>query len=130
MVTLAHFGRNVMAQESLRLVLRRLRAFAVRPLDEAAIDEQLLRRFALSQEGAAFEALMQRHGPMVLGVCRRVLGREHDAEDAFQATFLVLTRKAGTIRKPASVGSWLHGIAYRIARKAKEQARRLPACEG
>jgi RNA polymerase sigma factor (sigma-70 family) len=115
-----------MAQEALQFVLRRLRAFAVGPLDEAAIDEQLLRRFALTHEGAAFEGLMQRHGPMVLGVCRRVLGREHDAEDAFQATFLVLTRKADTIRKPASVGSWLHGIAYRIARKAKEQAGRLP----
>src|SRR5579871_5366560 len=118
-----------MAGESLQFVVRRLRTFAVRPLDEASIDEQLLRRFTLCGEGAAFEAIMARHGPMVLGVCRRVLRREHDAEDAFQATFLVLSRKAGTIRKPASVGSWLHGIAYRIARKAKEQAHRFAVCD-
>jgi hypothetical protein len=97
-----------MAQESLHFVLRRLRAFAVGPLNEAAICEQLQRRFALTQEGAAFEALMQRHGSMVLAVCRRILGREHDAEDAFQATFLVLARKAKSISRCRSLAGWLN----------------------
>src|SRR5262249_28844244 len=65
---------------------------------------------------------LRRHGPMVLGVCRRVLVRIHDAEDVFQATFMLLARKAGSIRKQESVGSWLQGAAYRLAVTAKSQA--------
>src|SRR5918995_2225101 len=72
-------------------------------------DAQLLERFASRRDEAAFEALLRRHGPMVLGVCRRVLGDSHDAQDAFQATFLVLAKKAGTIRDPDRLGPWLHG---------------------
>ena len=82
-------------------------------------DAQLLERFASRRDEAAFEALLRRHGPMVLGVCRRVLGNPHDAEDAFQATFLVLARKAGSLRAGDSLGPWFHGVAHRVAVRAR-----------
>jgi len=90
-------------------------------------DEQLLERFAAQSEAdrqIAFEAIVQRHGPMVLGVCRRVLRDEHDAEDAFQATFMVLALRAGMVRKRKSLGPWLHGVAARIAYRASLVIRR------
>jgi RNA polymerase sigma factor (sigma-70 family) len=87
-------------------------------------DGRLLERFARRGEEAAFEALLRRHGPMVLGVCRRLLRDAHAAEDAFQATFLLLLRKAGALRRPESLGPWLHGVARRTALRARAHAAR------
>ncbi|HEV3165089.1 MAG TPA: sigma-70 family RNA polymerase sigma factor [Isosphaeraceae bacterium] len=94
-------------------------------------DEQLLERFAAGGGGgeAAFEALLARHGPMVLGVCRRVLGDPHDVQDAFQATFLVLVRKADSLRDRDLLANWLYGVACRIAVKARAEATRRKARE-
>src|SRR5262245_19248916 len=93
--------------------------------DRAALtDDALLERFIRGRDEAAFEALLRRHAPMALGVCRRVLGNEADAEDAFQATFLVLARKAGTIRPRGLVGNWLYGVARNTALKAKAMIER------
>lgn len=85
-------------------------------------DQDLLQRFHSQHDEAAFHTLLRRHGPMVLDVCRGVLGDGPDTEDAFQATFLVLAQKAGSIRQRASLGSWLHGVAHRTALKARAQS--------
>ncbi len=90
-------------------------------------DRELLGRFTTRESTAAqqaFEAIVHRHGPMVLGVCRRILRDEHTAEDAFQATFLVLALKADTIRERNSLGPWLHGVASRTSRRAMILSRR------
>src|SRR5262249_33397229 len=87
-------------------------------------DRQLLERFLGRHDPAAFAALVRRHGRTVLGVCQRVLHNTHDAEDAFQATFLVLVRKARSIAKREAVGSWLYGVAYRVALSARAEALR------
>src|SRR5262245_33939635 len=92
--------------------------------DGGRTDAQLLEDFLACREEAAFEALVCRYGPMVLGVCRRILGNAHDAEDAFQATFLVLVRKAHTIRPRERVGGWLYGVAYRTALRGRAAAAR------
>lgn len=88
-------------------------------------DSQLLERFLSRRDEAAFAALVRRHGPMVLGVCRRVLGHAHDAEAAFQATFLVLVRKAHAIAQRERLVNWLYGTAYPAALEAKAIRRRL-----
>jgi RNA polymerase sigma factor (sigma-70 family) len=100
-------------------LLRHIRRAALLSGAGALADAQLLESFLTRRDEAAFEALLGRHGPMVLGVCRRVLRDPHAAEDAFQATFLVLVRKASTIRPRQMVGSWLYGVAYRTALKAR-----------
>ncbi|MCA1481620.1 RNA polymerase sigma factor, partial [Bradyrhizobium sp. NBAIM08] len=87
-------------------------------------DRELLERFRTSRDEDAFEGLVLRHGPMVLGLCRRVLRDAHEADDVFQATFLLLARNAGTIRDLDSVAGWLYGVAYRIAVREKAGARR------
>src|SRR3954447_9915588 len=85
----------------------------------ARSDGQLLDRFVVRRESAVFEAIVRRHGPMVWGVCRRVLRDHHDAEDAFQATFLVLARRAPSVLPREKLGPWLYGVAQRTATKAR-----------
>jgi DNA-directed RNA polymerase specialized sigma24 family protein len=87
-------------------------------------DRHLLERFIAHKDEAAFAALVERHGAMVLDVARNVLHHRQDAEDVFQATFLVLARKAGSVRKQSSAGSWLHGVAYRLGKVRHETERR------
>jgi RNA polymerase sigma factor (sigma-70 family) len=110
-----------MSEAQLSAVVRHLYELADAQALAEASDAQLLERFSVRREEEAFAVLLRRHGPMVLGVSRRVLQQLHDAEDVFQATFLLLARKAESIRKRASVSSWLHGVAYRLAVKARAQ---------
>src|SRR5262249_24892693 len=118
-----------MAGRRLAGVLRFLRHRVNPEGDSGPTDGQLLQRFVTQGDEGAFAALLQQHGPLVLGVCRQVLGNEHDAEDAFQATFLVLARKAASIRKQQSVAAWLHRVAFNIARTARTSAARRQAHE-
>jgi RNA polymerase sigma factor (sigma-70 family) len=118
-----------MTPTPLQTVLRQLRQRLAAPEVPAPSDGQLLRRFARLHEEAAFEALVRQHGPMVWGVCRRLLPEGHDAEDAFQATFLVLLQKAASIREHDSAASWLYGVARRVARRARANADRRRGVE-
>lgn len=117
------------ARASYRNILRR----CFRPARSAGLSNaQLLEQFVDRRDdtgASAFRALVERHGPMVLRVCRNVLHNPDDAEDAFQVTFLALARRAGSIRKHGSVASWLHGTAHRVAIKARTAARRRLARE-
>jgi RNA polymerase sigma factor (sigma-70 family) len=104
------------------------------PTVSSPTDVELLERFVRQQDLTAFEALLRRHGPMVYQVCQRVLHQPQDAEDAFQATFVVLVKKAATISRPELLGGWLHGVAQRIAMKARgksaqRQAREKPLAD-
>jgi RNA polymerase sigma factor (sigma-70 family) len=115
---------TTMAHGQLNPVLR-----FIRKLDEhghlaAQSDVQLLERFVVHHDETAFAALLKRHGPMVLGVCRRILHDAHEAEDAFQVTFLVLACKAKTLGQRELLGNWLHGVAYRTALKARSRLTR------
>src|SRR4029453_11508990 len=106
----------LMANGSLGRVIQQLRT------DQTSQDDaQLLGAFLESRDGAAFATLLKRHAPMVWGVCRRLL-THHDAEDAFQATFLVLVKKAASVRPREMVANWLYGVAYKAALKAREAA--------
>src|SRR3954470_10373216 len=108
-----------MAESQLSGVVAYLRRIATASDADDHTDAQLLQRFVEQRDERAFAALVQRHGALVLGVCRRILHHNHDAEDAFQATFLVLVRRASAIGKRESVRSWLYSVAYRIAVRAK-----------
>src|SRR5262249_48531537 len=116
-------GRD-MATGVLIGVLRHLRKIALAQDNGHITDGQLLERFLGQRDETAFEAILQRHGPMVLGVCRRVLRNCDDADDAFQATFLSLIRKAATIRHGNSLAGWLHRAAFRAALEARTVRRR------
>src|SRR5262245_49022226 len=114
--------------------LQQLRRLAAPP-NGSKLDAELIQRFVSLNDGAAFARLVERHGRLVLGVCRRVLRHHHDAEDAFQATFLVLARKARHIRRPDALAGWLYKVAYHLAVKLRatserrQQAERQPGIE-
>jgi RNA polymerase sigma factor (sigma-70 family) len=113
-----------MVQIQLQTTIRRLRKLVEPRPDKLCADAELLERFVSSSDEAAFTALVHRHTPLVYAVCRRVLGQAADAEDAFQATFLVLARKAASIHKQQSLASWLHGVAFRTALSARKSTMR------
>jgi RNA polymerase sigma factor (sigma-70 family) len=103
------------------MFMQRLRSALARQEAGDLTDHELLNLYVNERQEEAFEALVRRHGPMVMGVCHRVLRNSHDAEDAFQATFLVLVRKASTLRSPGLLGNWLYGVAYRTALEARKR---------
>jgi RNA polymerase sigma factor (sigma-70 family) len=118
-----------MAESTLTEFLDRLR-WSLRLRGEAeSPDTELLQRFLEGREETAFAALVERHGPMVLSVCRNMVQNAADADDAFQATFMVLVRRAASIRKPQLLGNWLYGVAHRVAARARAQAARRRARE-
>src|SRR5258708_3322265 len=108
-----------MATSSIDWVIQHLRKAALLREGAELTDGQLLEGFICRREAAALEVLVQRHGPMVWGVCRRIVQNHHDAEDAFQATFLVLVRKAAAIVPRQMVANWLYGVARQTALKAR-----------
>ena len=113
-----------MAAGQLDSVGKFLRRLANQDLAEHASDSDLLASFLGRRDEAAFLTLLHRHGPLVLGVSQRVLGNTADAEDAFQATFLIFLRNARSIAKQGSLSSWLHGVAHRVAVRAKTNGAR------
>jgi RNA polymerase sigma factor (sigma-70 family) len=126
--TLRRTGVTAMVATQASPVFRCIRTLALYQ-QEGATDGNLLDLYVRQKDEAAFEALVRRHGPMVLGVCRRILGNGPDAEDAFQATFLVLVRKAASIRPAGMVGNWLYGVAHRTALEARRSAAKRRAKE-
>ncbi|GIW78589.1 MAG: hypothetical protein KatS3mg105_0396 [Gemmatales bacterium] len=110
-----------MGHQQLQSILGSIRRLVGNEPSECS-DRDLLERFLSQQDEEAFSALLRRHGPMVLGVCRRVLRDPNDVDDAFQAAFLILVQKAGSIKRRNSLGSWLYGVSYRIAVRAKTNA--------
>ncbi len=113
-----------MAHQPMASLLQYIRQLAGNASAQDESDGHLLEAFLTRRDEAAFATLLQRHGPMVLGIARRLLDNHADAEDVFQATFLVLVRSAGTIHRYESIGSWLHGVASRLARRAKANGAR------
>jgi RNA polymerase sigma factor (sigma-70 family) len=122
-------GRSAMAAHSDRAVRRQIDRLFQGGSGAGLPEWQLLERYLDRRDETAFEAIVARHGPMVLGVCRRVLDDPHAAEDAFQATFLVLVRKARTLGARDAIGHWLYGVAHRVAVRARADAVRRRARE-
>jgi RNA polymerase sigma factor (sigma-70 family) len=118
-----------MSSAQVGTMLRQIRKLADARHDHEAADHLLLERFANDRDEAAFAALLRRHGSMVLGVCRSVLHDHHDAEDAFQATFLLLAQKAGSIHRQEAVSAWLYRVAYHLAVRAQARAARRRVVE-
>jgi RNA polymerase sigma factor (sigma-70 family) len=118
-----------MSSAQVGAVLRQVRKLADARHDHEAPDHQLLERFAHDRDEDAFAALLRRHGPMVLSVCRSVLHDLHDAEDAFQAAFLLLAQKAGSIHRRETVSAWLYRVAYHLAVRAQAKAARRRVVE-
>src|SRR5437763_1983170 len=120
---------RTMATGQITVFLQHLRRLLAERSSGHLTDRELLHRFARRGDEAAFAQLVQRHGPMVWRVCQRIVHHAQDAEDAFQATFLVLTRKATSLHWQESVASWLYAVAYRLAHKVKSEAARRYAHE-
>jgi RNA polymerase sigma factor (sigma-70 family) len=120
---------NEMATTRMTEVIQQIRGMVLLQDGAGLTDGQLLENYVSSREETAFAALVRRHGPMVWGVCRRVLSSHQDAEDAFQATFLVLVRRAGSVAVPDLLANWLHGVARQTALKARAMAARREARE-
>jgi RNA polymerase sigma factor (sigma-70 family) len=118
-----------MAAEPLRIVVHHLRKLAGAPAAGGVTDGQLLERFVEQRDQTAFELLVRRHERMVWGICRRLLPGTQDAEDAFQAAFLVLVRKARTVAKGESIASWLYKVTYRVALEARDRRAKLASRE-
>jgi RNA polymerase sigma factor (sigma-70 family) len=118
-----------MAKQPLNGIVQHLRKVAAVHINRELSDCELLERFVGARDEAAFTVMIERHGPMVLGVCRRALSNYHDAEDACQATFLVLARKAASVCNKSSLSSWLHGVACRVAVNLKRDHARRKARE-
>jgi RNA polymerase sigma factor (sigma-70 family) len=114
-----------MADPRLGAVIRHLRTLSGDTPGGAATDQELLERFLHDRDPAAFTALVRRHGPLVWGVCRRLVQQPCDAEDAFQATFLILLRNARSIGSRPALASWLHGVAYRVATRLRQENFRI-----
>ena len=119
-----------MAGAQLGAVFRQIQNLFAEGSSTGFSDTQLLKRFATRHDEAAFAAIMARHGPMVQGVCRRILRDSSDAEDAFQATFLILARKAGSAWVEGQLGGWLHKVACRIAIRASAAPRVVGTTNG
>ncbi|MBY0523157.1 MAG: sigma-70 family RNA polymerase sigma factor [Gemmataceae bacterium] len=114
-----------MATGKLSGFLRHLRHIVRAPQTAPPSDGQLLEQFAANRDEAAFATLVQRHGPLVLGVCRRLLSNPRDAEDAFQATFVVLARQAKSLRRQSALASWLYRVAYQTAMRARTNSQHV-----
>ncbi|MHC5544165.1 RNA polymerase sigma factor, partial [Singulisphaera rosea] len=110
--------------ESLGAAIRQINRLFGRGTVAGCSDAELLERFASGQEAGAIEGLVARHGPMVLSVCRGILKDPNDAEDAFQATFLILVKKSRTLRNQNALGPWLYRVAHRVAIQANAAAAR------
>jgi RNA polymerase sigma factor (sigma-70 family) len=119
-----------MSRATVTAAVRHVRALAAGGGANDPTDGDLLRAFGVGGDGDAFAVLVKRHGPLVLGVCRRVLHRQHDAEDAFQATFVLLAQRAVALKGSVSLAGWLHGVAYRMAKNAQRAAARRRRHEG